>query len=140
MRDRHSGRVATCLAELRRCHSLNTQDSCSFKIRAMRRAKIRPRDMRRRSLRITVSIKDNSLLRVIIKLFFFSTEPRVENFQEFKKSLKLFPLSFIFNSDFTVEMAPKAKHVASSSSAVAPEVQMGGPSTQEAPISGNKTI
>ena len=106
----------------------------------MRRAKIGPRDMRRESLRIIVSIKDNSLLRVIIRLFFFSIEPRVENFQEFKKSLKLFPLSFIFNTDFTVEMAPKAKHVISSLSAVAPKAQMGGSSTQEAPISSNKTI
>ena len=36
-------------------------------------------------------------------------------------------------------MAPKTKHVASSSSVVTPEVQMGGSSTQKAPISGNKT-
>ena len=57
-----------------------------------------------------------------------------------KKSLKLFPLSFVLNTDLTVEMAPKTKHVASSSSVVAPEAQMGGPSPQEAPISGNKTI
>ena len=55
-----------------------------------------------------------------------------------KKSLKIFPLSFVFNTDFTVEMPPKTKHAASSSSAVAPEAQMGGPPTQEAPISGNK--
>ena len=55
-----------------------------------------------------------------------------------KKSLKLFPFSFIFNSDLTVEMAPKAKHVASSLSAIAPQAQMGGPPTQEALISGNK--
>jgi len=39
-----------------------------------------------------------------------------------------------------VEMAPKTKHATSSSSVAAPEAQMGGPSTQEAPISGNKTI
>ena len=38
-----------------------------------------------------------------------------------------------------VAMAPKTKHVASSSSVAAPEDQMGGPPTQEAPISGNKT-
>ena len=37
-------------------------------------------------------------------------------------------------------MAPKIKPAASSSSVVALEVQMGGFSTQEAPISGNKTI
>ena len=36
-------------------------------------------------------------------------------------------------------MAPKTKPAVSSSSVVAPEVQMGGPPTQEAPISGNKT-
>ena len=35
-------------------------------------------------------------------------------------------------------MAPKTKPVASSSSAVAPDVQMGSSSTQEAPILGNK--
>jgi len=36
-------------------------------------------------------------------------------------------------------MAPKTKPAASSSSAVALEVQMGGSSTQEAPILGNTT-
>ena len=37
-------------------------------------------------------------------------------------------------------MTLKTKYVASSSSAVAPEIQMGDSSTQEAPISGNNTI
>ena len=56
-----------------------------------------------------------------------------------KKKLKaFFLLSFVFNTDSTVEMAPKTKHDVSFSSAVASEVQMGGHSTQEAPISGNK--
>jgi len=36
-------------------------------------------------------------------------------------------------------MIPKTKPVAFSSSVVAPEVQMGGSSTQEAPILGNTT-
>ena len=57
-----------------------------------------------------------------------------------KKSLQNFSLFFVFNIDFTVEMASKTKHAISSSSAVAPEVQTGGPSTQEALILGNKTI
>ena len=35
-------------------------------------------------------------------------------------------------------MAPKTKPVAASSSVVAPEVQMGGSFTQEAPISGKE--
>ena len=55
-----------------------------------------------------------------------------------KKSLELSPFSFICDTDFTVAMAPKIKHVASSSSAAAFEAQMGGPPKQEAPISGNK--
>ena len=35
-------------------------------------------------------------------------------------------------------MAPKTKPVASSSSAITPEVQMGGSSMREAPISGKE--
>ena len=54
--------------------------------------------------------------------------------------LEAFSIFTVFDTGFTVEMAPKAKHVASSSSTVAPEVQMSGSSMQEAPILGNKTI
>ena len=126
-----------CLAELRGRLSLNARNSCPFKTCATRWAKIGPRDMSSVSLRITVSIKkitvfqgssldpSSSLLSPVLRI---------------KKSLKLFSLSFLFNIDFTVEMAPKTKHVVSSSSAVAPEVQIGGPSTHEALILGNKTI
>jgi len=39
-----------------------------------------------------------------------------------------------------IEMAIKSKPMASSSSAVTPEAQMGGSSTQEARILGNKII
>jgi len=39
-----------------------------------------------------------------------------------------------------IEMAPKTKPVASSSSVVAPKAQIGCSSMQEAPISGKKTI
>jgi len=56
-----------------------------------------------------------------------------------KKSLELSPFFFICDTNFTVAMAPKIKHAALSSSAAASEAQIGGPSTQEAPISGNKT-
>ena len=100
----------------------------------MHQVGIRPRDMRGISLRITMPIKDNNLSRVIIKLFFFTEPFRV------KKSLKVFSVFTIFNSDLTVKMAPKTKPVSSSSSAVAFEIQMGGSSMQEAPISGSKTI
>jgi len=40
--------------------------------------------------------------------------------------------------DLTVQMAPKVKAIASSSSAAIVETQMGGASPQEAPISGKK--
>ena len=55
-----------------------------------------------------------------------------------KKSLKLFSIFIVFNTDFTVEMAPKTKTASSSSSAIALKIQMGGSSMQEASISGNK--
>jgi len=47
-------------------------------------------------------------------------------------------LSLFFYTEFTIEMALKTKPIASSSSVVAPEAQMGGSSMQEAPILGNK--
>ena len=55
-----------------------------------------------------------------------------------KKSLELSPFFFICDTNFTIAMAPKTKHVASSSSAATSKAQMGGPAMQEAPISGNK--
>ena len=54
--------------------------------------------------------------------------------------MSFFLLSLIFYTELTVEMAPKIKPVASSSSVVTPEVQMGGSSTQEAPILGKKSF
>ena len=105
-----------------------------FNMPATRQTGIRRRAKRRISLRFTVPIKDNSLSRVIIRLFFFAEPFRV------KKSSKLFSVFTIFNTDSTVVMAPKAKHVASSSKDVALETQMGGSSMQEAPIYGSTTI
>ena len=61
-------------------------------------------------------------------------------FSELKKSSELLLLSLIFYTEFTVEMAPKTKPVVSSSSAVAPEAQMGGSSMQKAPISGENHL
>ena len=75
----------------------------AFNMHATRQTGIRPRAKHRVSLRITVPIKDNSLSRVIIRLFFFAEPFRV------KKSSKLFSVFTIFNSDFTVEMTPKIK-------------------------------
>ena len=85
-----------------------------------------------------MSIKDISLSRVIIRLFFLSVEPFIENFQNFKKSSELLLLSF-FYKEFSIKMATKTKLVASSLSAAAPEVQMGGSSRQEAPILGKES-
>ena len=93
----------------------------AFNMLATRQAQIRRRAKRRVSLRIAVPINDNSLLRVIIRLFFFVGPFRV------KESSRLVLLvSTIFNTDSTVAMAPKAKHTGSSSKAVVPETQMGG--------------
>ena len=94
--------------------------------------------MRRVSLRITVSIKRQQSFKSHHETLFFSIEPCVKDFQNLRKAPSFFLPSLIFDTEFTVKMAPKTKPVASSLSAVAPEVQIGGSSTQEAPILGKE--
>ena len=62
----------------------------AFNMHATRRTGIRPRAKRRVSLGISVSIKDNSLSRVIIRLFFFVEPFRV------KKSSRLCSFVLIY--------------------------------------------